>query len=119
MTKRSIPVTIILIFVTLGLYGIYWYCSFQSELKKGTGEGFSAVPHLLVTFVSFGIYGLYWTYVAGARLKKMGAPEDKGAIYLILSFIGLGVVAVAMMQSVANEIADSGAAASVGSEEAA
>lgn len=104
MTNRSIVMMIVLAIVTFGIYGIYWYVVFQSELKRETGEGFWGLGHLLMTIVTFGIYGLYWNFAAGKRLAQQGA-DDWSIIYFILPFIGgLGILNPFFMQHQANNL---------------
>lgn len=104
MKKRSILGMILLTIVTLGIYGLYWYISFQSELKQKTNEGFGGFMHFVMTIITFGIYGLYWQYAAGKRLAKLGA-SDNAVLYLVLSFFLIGVINPLIMQSQANKLA--------------
>ena len=105
MTKRSIGMMILLGIVTLGIYYLYWVVSFQSELKRETGEGFGGFAHLIMIFVTFGIYLLYWEYKVGERLEKLGRPNN-GALYLVLNFVALGWITFFLMQNEANQIKD-------------
>ncbi len=103
MKKRNILVMILLMIVTCGIYGIYWYCSFQNQLKKETGMGFTGVGHFFMSIVTLGIYELYWSYAVGKRLKALGGKND-GVIYLILSLFCLGGIAWLLMQNEANHL---------------
>lgn len=103
MKKRSIGVMILLALVTFGIYPVYWQCSFQNQLKKETGLGFTGVGHFFMTIFTFGIYGIYWQYAAGKRLQNLGA-EDKSILYLVLGLIGLGIVNMFIMQDAANKL---------------
>lgn len=103
MRKRNLLMMIVLSFLTLGIYSIYWYCSFQSELKRETNEGFGGLGHLLATIFTFGIYYIVWSYNAGKRLEKQGA-EDWSLIYLILTIVGLGIINMLLMQNQANNL---------------
>ena len=104
MKKRSILVMILGFLFTFGIYPIYWYCSFQNQLKKQTGLGFGGFAHLIVTLFTFGIYGLYWSYAVGKRIEKLGG-QNNGVLYLVLSIFGLGVIAWILMQAQVNELA--------------
>ncbi len=95
---------ILLSIVTLGFYALYWYISFQNQLKEETDEGFGGFMHLLMTIITFGIYALYWQYAAGKRLAKLGA-SDNSMLYLILSIFALGWLNPFIMQSQANNLA--------------
>jgi hypothetical protein len=103
MTNRSIVTMIILMVITLGIYGLYWYIKFQMELKEQTGEGFGGLAHFLMTLVTFGIYSIYWQYAAGKRLNMQGG-EDWSIIYLILCFVSLSWLNPFLMQHQANQL---------------
>lgn len=103
MKKRNIFVMILLTFVTLGIYQLYWTISFQSQLKKTTGEGFGGWGHFFMLLFTFGIYNIYWQYAAGTRLAKLGA-NNHGAMYLIFCFIMLSWLNPFLMQSQANKL---------------
>ncbi len=104
MKKRSILVMVLLGIVTCGLYILYWYCSFQNQLKKTTGLGFGGFGHLLATIFTFGIYIIIWTFKVGERIEKAGG-SNSGVLYLILTILGLGVIAYLLMQNDVNTIA--------------
>ncbi len=103
MKKRSIGIMILLLIVTLGFYGLYWYCSFQNQLKKETGKGFSGVGHFFMTIITFGIYNIYWQYAAGKRLAILGL-EDRSILYLVLYFVALSWLNPFFMQAQANKL---------------
>lgn len=102
MKKRSIGVMILLYIITFGIYPLYWYITFQSQLKAKTGEGFGGLGHFIVSIFTFGIYGIYWQYAAGKRLAKLGA-SDNSILYLILG-IFVGFLNPFLMQNQANHI---------------
>lgn len=101
MKKRSIIVMILLSIITLGIYQIYWTCSFQGQLKEKTGEGFGPLGHFVMILVTFGIYSIYWQFAAGRRLAKLGA-SDLSIMYLLFCFIAISFVNPFIMQSQAN-----------------
>ena len=103
MKKRNLLTMVLLIIFTFGIYGLYWYCSFQNQIKKETGEGFGGLGHLLMTFITFGIYSLYWSYAVGGRIEKAGG-KNNGILYLVLTFLGLGIVAYLLMQDEVNKL---------------
>lgn len=104
MKKRKIVVMILLCVITLGIYSIYWQCSFQGQLKEQTGKGFGAVGHFFMCLITFGIYPLYWNFAAGKRLEQLGC-KDYAIIYLVLALVGFGFVNMFIMQYQANELA--------------
>lgn len=103
MKKRSIIGMIVLTIVTIGIYGLYWYISFQVELKAKTGEGFGGWGHFFLTIFTFGIYPIYWQYAAGERLAKLGAT-NYAVMYLIFCFVGLSWLNPFLMQHQANKL---------------
>ena len=103
MKKRNIGAMIILSILTLGIYVVYWQCSFQNQLKKRTGLGFSGVGHFFMSLITFGIYPLYWQYAVGKRLEKLGA-EDKSILYLIIALVGFSFINMFIMQDAANRL---------------
>ena len=103
MQKRSIGLMVVLFLFTFGIYPIYWWCSFQNQLQKATGQGFTGVGHFFMSIFTFGIYPIYWMFAAGKRLNKLGA-EDRSVLYLILCFVGLSWLNPFMMQSQANNL---------------
>lgn len=105
MKKRSVAFVVLMSIFTLGFYYLYWYCSFQNQLHRETGDGFTGVGHFFATMFSFGIYTLYWHYVVGKRLAKLGG-EDQGVVYLLFALFGLSIISTALMQSTANGLQD-------------
>lgn len=105
MKRRSIAVMILLTIITCGIYMIYWTCSFQNQLKKETGKGFTGTGHFFMLIFTFGIYSIYWQYAAGSRLASMGA-KDHSVMYLVFCFIALSFLNPFLMQAQANKIAD-------------
>ena len=103
MQKRDIGKMIIFTLVTFGIYGIYWQCSFQNQLNKKTGQGFTGLGHFFMIFITFGLYEIYWQYIAGKRIEMLGA-EDKSIIYLVLAFFGVSVVNMFIMQDDVNKL---------------
>lgn len=105
MKKRSIGAMILLTIITLGIYALYWYCSFQSQLKEKTNEGFGGFGHFMATIFSFGIYYLVWQYKAGKRIAMLGL-EDNSVLYLVLGLLSFGWINALLMQSQVNKLAD-------------
>lgn len=103
MKTRSLLTMVLLTIVTLGIYALYWYYSFQDQLKEKTGEGFGGFAHLLVSLITFGIYYIYWQYAAGKRLAKLGAG-DNSILYLVLALLSFGWLNALLMQDQANKL---------------
>jgi len=64
MKKRSIPLSIFLSVITLGIYGLYWFYSITKalidtlEYHSVDGAGIN----LLFLIISFGLYYYWWNY---------------------------------------------------------
>ena len=104
MKHRGIGMMILLSIITLGIYTIYWQCSFQGQLKEKTGDGFGPVAHFFMCIITFGIYTIYWNFAAGKRLAKLNAG-DNSILYLVLTLVGFGWINMFLMQNEANKIA--------------
>ena len=95
MKKRSIAGCIILTFVTLGIYGIYWFVKLTNETNRLAPEEATLSGGLafLATVCTLGVYGLYWAYKLGQKIDRIsGNSGNSGIIYLLLSFLGLGII---------------------------
>ena len=104
MTKRNLGLMIVLSIVTFGIYGLWWYCSVQNQLREKIGRGFGGLGHLVVTIVTFGIYSIYWFFVVGGRLREAGAQKDNGILYGVLSLVGLSWVSALLIQNDINQM---------------
>ena len=105
MKKRSIAGFIILTFLTLGIYGIYWFVKLTNETNRLAPEEATMSGGLafLVTICTLGIYGLYWGYKLGKKMDIIsGKSSNSGIIYLLLSVLGLGIIAKALAQNELN-----------------
>ena len=86
MTKRSLPMIVVLSIVTFGIYYLVWFCSVQNQLQKKTKEGFTGVGHFFINLITFGIYGIYWYFIVTRRIEMAGGRNSgsrHGLIYLI------------------------------------
>lgn len=111
--NRSIALYIVLTIVTCGIFGIYWAVVVVNDLNIATQEPHetSGIVVLLLGLVTCNIYTLYWMYKAGNRLDNLkvslgGYRESRGIIYLLLSLFSLSIVAIALIQSELNKLAD-------------
>lgn len=109
LEKKSIPVCIILSFVTFAIYYIVWMHGICKKIKLLAGEepkcGGELVCIILVPF-----YSLFWMYTRSKKLSAAGANcgiqlDDRSVVNLILAIFGLGVVSVALIQSDLNKAA--------------
>ena len=114
MTKRSIPLAIVLSFITVGLYAFYWVYTLTEEAHAAAGERTTASGGMVILFslLTCGIYSLYWLYKMGETIimakQKRGMAVDTNLpiIYLVLALFGLGIVSYALMQNALNDIID-------------
>ena len=114
MTKRSLPLAIVLSFVTLGVYAFYWIYALTEDAHAAAGERTTASGGMVILFslLTCGIYSLYWLYKMGETIimakQKRGMAVDTNLpiIYLVLALFGLGIVSYALMQNALNDIID-------------
>ena len=114
MTKRSLPLAIVLSFVTLGVYAFYWIYALTEDAHAAAGERTTASGGMVILFslLTCGIYSFYWLYKMGETIvmakQKRGMTADTNLpiIYLVLALFGLGIVSYALMQNALNDIID-------------
>lgn len=110
--KRNIVVSIILTFVTCGIYGIIWFIGLTDDVRNASGdERLSGGKCFLLTLITCGIYGYYWAYLIGkamsqAKTKNNMQADDNAVLYVILQVLGLGIVTYCLVQNDLNSIAD-------------
>ena len=106
---------IILSIVTCGIYYLIWMYQTSEEVNNTLGDTRDGPGlEVLLTIVTCGIYGLYWLYKYNQKLVRLGnnmgvSLSDNSIICLVLAIFGLTVVALGIMQSQINELADKGA----------
>lgn len=114
--KRSVALSVLYIFLTFGIYGLFWQYEIAKETKVITKDNNGPVPALTVflSIITLGIYAIYWGYQIGLKQSKF-LNEKKGTdsgcqvLYLILLIFNyvfpvLWIVAFAFMQSNQNKI---------------
>lgn len=109
VSKRSIPLAIILSIVTCAIYTLYWEIKLTDEMNTilGKTHATSGVMALIYTIITCGIYGIYWLYKMGQNVDEVkGKTGDTGILYIILGFIGLGIIPMALMQDTINDKLD-------------
>ena len=114
MTKRSIPLAIVLSFITVGLYALYWVYTLTEEAHAAAGERTTASGGMVIlfSFLTCGIYSFYWLYKMGETIvmakqkRDMTADTNLPIIYLVLALFGFGIISYALMQSALNDIID-------------
>jgi len=111
--ERNIVTSIILSFVTCGIYMIYWFVCLANDTKEVTKNEKlpSGGKAVLFSLLTCGIYTYYWFYQVGKSLSQKRVDDGKSAndnavLYLILSLFGLGIVNYCLIQSELNEYAN-------------
>lgn len=112
--KRDIVTSIILTFVTCGIYGIFWFISLTDDVREVSGdERLSGGKCFLFTIITCGIYSFYWAYLIGkammkAKAKNNQTADDNSLLYVVLQIFGLGIVTYCLVQGDLNTIAGEG-----------
>lgn len=105
VAPRSIPLAVILSFVTCGIYYLYWIYRLNDEVNEmardETAPGGGLV--LLLIILTCGIYSFYWFYKMGEKCDYIAQTNtSNNIVYLLLSIFGLGIVAAALIQDTIN-----------------
>lgn len=84
MKQRNIAVCILLLFVTCGIYGIYWMIVLNDETNALSGRiGTSGGTVFLFSLITCGIYSLFWMYQMGNAVEMLheqhGEPRGSAA----------------------------------------
>lgn len=105
MKERSLPISIILCFLTCGLYTIYWIYAITEDMAQLTDDrDLSGAKTLLLMLVTCGLYGFYWYYKMGKQVALLRSDaEDQSVLYLILSILSLGIISMLLMQDEINK----------------
>lgn len=110
--RKNIVTSVILTFVTCGIYGIFWFINLTDDVRVVSGDDrLSGGKAFLFTLITCGIYGIYWAYLMGkatmqAQAKAGLVSTDNSVLYLILQICGLGIVSYCLIQNDLNAIAD-------------
>ena len=111
LKKRGVLVSVLLSFVTCGIYTYFWLYSLSNDISDYLGEERKGGMDVLLTIVTCGLYLFYWNYKNGKRIAdaqdRAGLRvTDNSVLYLIISFIGLIAIPIWIMQSNMNDIID-------------
>lgn len=112
--RREIPMTVILTFVTCGIYGIVWWYKVFTEVASDLGRSdINPMMEIVLTFVTCGVYGMYLCYKYPKLINEMQAKRglpvnDFSVVSLLCAIFGLNIVSFALMQSELNKIWESG-----------
>lgn len=95
-TPRGPALTLVLIFITCGLYYLYYIYVVSEETQEFLGErDTSPGVEVLLSVLTCGLYNIYWDYKIGKRVAEMcgrvGLPTtDNSVLYLVLDLVGFG-----------------------------
>ena len=109
VSKRGIPLAIILCLVTCGFYTIYWQIKLTDEMNTllNKPNATSGLMAFIYTIITCGIYFLYWLYKMGDNVDALkGKSGDTGILYLVLGLLCLGIIPMALAQDAINDKAD-------------
>ncbi len=104
--ERNIVLSIVLSFVTCGIYVIYWAIMLAREAVSVKDPSDSAVLEIVcMLFLPFlGFYLSEKKLAEGCEAQGI-AHKDNSVLYLVLGLIGLSIVNFALMQSDLNKLA--------------
>ena len=110
--KRDIVISILLSFITCGIYGLYWFITMTDESNALSDEKTaSGAEALLYSIVTCGVYFFYWNYKMGQKMTNAGQKynksiNDNSVLYLILSIFGLSLVNYCLIQNDLNSFSN-------------
>ena len=112
LTKRNVVSSLVLSFVTCGIYYLYWLYKFDEDLKLELENDNNPLLDVILIFVTCGLYSVYLYYRNAQQVSKIydkyGASiQDNSVICLILALFGLGFVALMIQQDSINNLIDS------------
>ncbi len=110
-TNRNIVLGIVLVFITCGIYALYWMYVLNEDINSLSGENGATSGGMVILFsiITCGIYGYFWAYKMGERVDRiktetLGMPSSSSSIvFLILAIFGLQIVNFALMQDTVNK----------------
>lgn len=106
VAPRSIALSIILSFVTFGIYMLYWQYKLNDEVNDMAEDPAALGGGMVVilSIITFGIYNLYWFYKMGQKCDYIRQQDSYSSIlYLVLGVFGLGIVSFALIQDSINK----------------
>lgn len=101
LQERNIVVVILLTILTCGIYGIYIFFVFNSEVQRQAQiEGVQTQPRgpgmaLLLTIITCGIYGIVYQYFIAKALNEIGKKYnydtmEPALVVVFTIFVGIG-----------------------------
>lgn len=104
--ERNLGISILLYFVTCGIYGLYWaYCAAKDAVSVNDPEDKGTLEIVLaILFPAVGLFLAEKKFAAGCEAQ--GIPHKNNSImYLVLGLLCLPIVSLALMQKDLNELA--------------
>lgn len=114
LKKRDLVTSVILTFITCGIYEIIWLIGLTDDISKlNNNPSYSGIKVFLFSLLTCGIYMIYWSYNMGKEIYKSNQQRkidslDNSVLYFILSLIGLRLVNFCLIQDEVNKIIDLG-----------
>ena len=111
LVKRNISISLILCFVTFGIYYIYWLYKIDQELSEELGNDNMPVYDILLIIFTLGLYSYYLYYRNGKQINlledKYGLQiNDNLILYVVLCIFQLDIIVLMMQQQQINTIID-------------
>ena len=118
LSKRNIPINILLTFITCGLYGLYWQAKVNDEVHglSGAPQTTTGGKAALYSFITCSLYYMFWVYKVGGELadyrtKKGWQPDAvPPAVYtwtaVVLTFVAAAFSCLDFVLNLASEMDD-------------
>ena len=107
--KRNLIVTLILLFVTIGIYGLYWFYSTADELIKYNNRGGNPLAWLIMALIPILNLVAIWFHASAletASRKAMGDRSSTSAVLLFILWIIFPPAGLLVSQATLNNLAD-------------
>ncbi|HEX7900253.1 MAG TPA: DUF4234 domain-containing protein [Planctomycetota bacterium] len=107
--ERGVVMSIVLTFLTCGIYGWVWLYKIGDELNSHQGMGrLKPGVDILLILVTCGLWGIYVMYKYPRALQEITQDEKAPVVdltvpCLILTIFGLQIVSLAILQSELNK----------------
>ncbi len=108
--KVNINRSLILFFITFGIYGFIWLYTLVKRIRVLDNKSTNIIgEYLSIILIPF--YSLYWIYTRSQDVYRIASSKgaqvsDSNLAKLILTLFGFGIVAYAMMQNDLNTIGE-------------
>ncbi len=106
--ERNVVLTLILSFITCGIYSLIVRYQIGSELNAHSRrDGLSPGVDILLGLITCGFWFIYSDYKYGQTLKEIceeerGPVQDVSVLCLVLTLFGFGWISVLILQNEAN-----------------